>query len=142
MRVGGPPARHGRGQATVELALALPFVAVLLLAVAQVLVVAHAQLAVEHAAREGARAAAVDPSPAAPRLAVAASGQPAAAAVEVRARGPGLVEVVVRRRLATDVPLVGPLLPDLDLVGRAVFRREGGGVTSDARPPVGTLSRL
>lgn len=131
----GAPLR-ARGQATVELALALPVVAVLLLAVAQVLVVAHGRLAVEHAAREAARAAAVDPDPAAATRAALASGLPAAGTtVEVRAVGDGLVEVTVRRRLATDVPLVGPLTPEVALVGQATFRREQPAASAASVPP-------
>ena len=109
--------RRGRGQATVELALTLPFVAALLLAVVQVLLVAHAQLQVEHDAREAARAAAVgaEPGPAHP-------GD--RSTVEIRALDGGLVEATVRRRFATDVPIVGALTPDLELVGHATFRQE------------------
>ncbi len=47
------------GQAAVELALAMPVVVVLMLAVLQVAVAVRDELAVELAAREGARAAAV-----------------------------------------------------------------------------------
>ena len=46
-----------RGQATVELALALPMVCLLLLAMVQVAVIGRDQLAVQLAAREAARAA-------------------------------------------------------------------------------------
>ena len=49
--------RADRGQATVEFALALPFVVMLLLGVVQVVVVVRDQLAVGLAAREAARAA-------------------------------------------------------------------------------------
>ncbi|MDB4818396.1 pilus assembly protein [Acidimicrobiales bacterium] len=55
--------RHGeRGQATVEFALIIPLVLVVLLVVIQVAVVAYAQLGVTHIARETARAVSVDPS--------------------------------------------------------------------------------
>ncbi|MGH9185287.1 MAG: TadE family protein, partial [Acidimicrobiales bacterium] len=47
---------RARGQATVELALVLPFVALVLLAVAQTALVVRAQVLVTHAAREAARA--------------------------------------------------------------------------------------
>ena len=47
--------REDGGQAAVELALVLPMVCTLLLAVVQVALVVHAQLLVVHAAREGAR---------------------------------------------------------------------------------------
>jgi hypothetical protein len=111
--------RRCRGQATVELALTLPFVATLLLAVVQVLLVAHGQLLVEHDARQAARAAAVGARPAA---GPGPAGEPST--VEVRDLDGGLVEVTVRRRFATDVPIVGALTPDLELIGRAAFRRE------------------
>ena len=120
-----PRRRPERGQATVELALTLPFVAVLLLAVVQVLVVAHAQLLVEHAAREAARVAAVGADPDAVRRAATSPDAPGVPpAVEVHALDGGLVEVTVRQPYATDVPIVGALSPDLELVGRATFRLE------------------
>ena len=58
-----PPAgeRDQRGQATVEFALVLPLIAALLLLIVQVGLVMRDELLVTHAAREAARAAAVDP---------------------------------------------------------------------------------
>ena len=53
--------RGERGQATVELALCLPMLCLLLLGVVQVAVVVRDHLAVQVAAREAARAAAVRP---------------------------------------------------------------------------------
>ncbi len=64
--------RGTTGQAAVELALALPFVVVVLLAVAQFGVLLRNEVVVHHAAREAARAAAVSADP----------GQAARAAVE------------------------------------------------------------
>lgn len=126
-----PDRRRTRGQATVELALALPFVALVLLLVAQVLLVAHGQLVVEQAAREGARIAAVDPDPAAVERAALAGGLPPSSTTVAVADAGAQVRVVVRHRLRTDLPLVGPFLPDLDLEASAAFRREvdppGGG---------------
>src|SRR5918995_3019013 len=63
----GRASRPGAGQATVELALVLPLVAVLLLSIVQAAVLARDQILVTHAAREAVRAAAVDPDPAAAR---------------------------------------------------------------------------
>lgn len=54
--------RGERGQSTVEFALIIPLVIVVLLAVIQVTLVAHAQLSISHIARETARAVAADPS--------------------------------------------------------------------------------
>lgn len=116
------------GQATVEAALVLPLLVVLALAVVQVALVARTQVLVTHAAREAARAAAVDPDPGAPQAAGRAAGGLDPERVLVRARGrdgPGSrVEVTVRYRMATDVPLVGHLLPDLDLRAVATMRVE------------------
>lgn len=53
--------RDDRGQATVELALVLPILVLLLAGVVWVGNVMATQVQLEHAAREGARAAAVDP---------------------------------------------------------------------------------
>lgn len=47
----------------VELAVAIPFVVLVLMLLVEVGIVMFDQLAVEQAAREGARAAAVDPTP-------------------------------------------------------------------------------
>ncbi len=54
--------RGERGQATVEFALIIPLVLVVILIVVQVAMVAHAQLSVAHIAREIARAVAADRS--------------------------------------------------------------------------------
>lgn len=116
------------GQATVELALSLPVVCLLFLALVQVGLVVHDQVLVTHAAREAARAAAVSGDPAAPRRAAAAGGglDPALLAVRVDGRGaPGSsVHVHVDYTSVTNVPGVGPLLPDLHLVADATMRVE------------------
>lgn len=52
------------GSAAVEVALVLPLILMLLLAVAEVAVVARTQLELVNGAREGARVAAVSPEPA------------------------------------------------------------------------------
>jgi len=120
--------RHPGGQATVEAALVLPFVAMLLLAVVQVGMVVRAQVLVTHAAREAARAAAVDPDPAAARAAAERAAQldPDRLTVDVTGRaGPGSrLTVRVRYAAATDVPVVGSLLGDVHLEGTATMRVE------------------
>jgi hypothetical protein len=114
------------GQAAVELAIVLPLVFVMLLAVAQVVLVARDQLAVVHAAREAARAAAA--SGASPADGVAAgqraSGLPAdRLQVSVDANG-DTVRAVVRFRSPTAVPLIGALVDDVTVQAEAVMRRE------------------
>jgi Flp pilus assembly protein TadG len=121
-----PARRRGeRGQAAVELALALPLVALLLLAVVQVAVVVRDQVLTVHAAREAARAAAVDPRPAeARRAALVGSGLPAGRLTVDLRRAGDRVEVTVRYRATTDLPLVGPLMPGLSLRAKAAMRAE------------------
>lgn len=117
--------RRQRGQATVELALTLPFIALALLLVVQVLLVAEGQLAVQHAAREGARVAAVDPDPAAATAAALDGPLPATGSrITVDPPQDGRVRVSVVHRLVTDLPLVGALVPDVELRADATFRVE------------------
>lgn len=123
--------RGDEGQATVELALVLPLVALLLLLLLQAALVLRDQLLVAHAAREAARAASVaegDRSAAATRGAQRAGGlDPAHLVVRSSTGGGGSVVVHVEYRSATDVPLVGLLLPDVDLAGDATMRAETTG---------------
>lgn len=115
-RRSGASDRNERGQAAVELALLLPVVVVLLLAVLQVCLLGKDAILVAHASREAARAAATDPDPrAAATAAAAAAGlDPDHLDVTVTGRdGPGSrVLVVVTYRAPTTVPLVGPLVAD------------------------------
>lgn len=112
------------GQATVEFALLLPLVLLLLMAVVQVGLVVRDQVAVVHAAREAARAAAVDPDPRHARFAGRRVVE--GAEVEVLERGAigEPVEVRVRYRAPTRVPLVGALVPEPTLTATAVMRVE------------------
>lgn len=123
--------RRDRGQSTIELALLLPVVVLLLLTVLQLGLVARDVVLVTHAAREAARAAAVDgTSGAAQRAALAASGL-RADRVRVTAsgrHGPGS-RVVVRLtyRIPTSVPIIGSLLPDPSVTATASMRVETPG---------------
>lgn len=118
--------REDGGQAAVELALVLPFVCLVLLALLQIGLVVHTQLLVVHAAREGARAAAVDPHPGAPTVAVVASAplDPSRLALDADPRPDGRVEVEVTYTMPTDVPLVGALIGDVEMSSSAVMRIE------------------
>jgi len=116
------------GQATVEVALLLPLLALLLLAVVQVGLVVRDQVLVTHAAREAARAAAVDP-----QAAVARDGAEDAAGLDpdrltAELSGStdpgGRLTVTIRYRSPTAVPLIGPLLGDRTLVAEATMRVE------------------
>lgn len=124
------PARSpaDRGQSTVELALVLPVVLVLMVTVVQVGLVVRDQVRVVHAAREGARAAAVSPEPGVAEQAVERNAGLAPERVQVRTTGRAGrgsdVTVTVTYRAATDLPLIGPLVPDLTLTAAATMRVE------------------
>ena len=115
-------------QATVEAALVLPFVALLALVIVQVGLLVQDQILVTHAAREAARAAAVDSDPNAPSVAAAAATKLDAGRLKVNVEGRGRrgsrVKVTVHYRAPTDVPLVGSLLGDVDLAADATMRVE------------------
>lgn len=118
-----------RGQSTVELAIALPFVLLLIILVVQVGSVVRDHLLVVHAAREAVRSAAV-----------ATTDRHGAALFGARQSGPldpDRLQVTeellpggdrIRVRLdypsPTDLPIVGALLPDIDLSADAVMRIE------------------
>jgi Flp pilus assembly protein TadG len=120
--------RSGEGQAAVELALAVPIVATLLLAVVQVSLLVRDQILVTHAAREAARQAAVDPSPQAARQAALHGAPLEEGRVEVTLSGSRRtgerIEAMVAYRAPTAVPLVGPLAPDPILRARASMKVE------------------
>lgn len=120
--------RDERGQAATELALVLPLLALLVLLLVHVALVVRDQVLLTHAAREAARAAAIDPAPEAPRRAAEGSARlaPARLSVEAGTRGgPGeLVTVRLRYRSPTDLPLIGPLLADPTLTAEATMRIE------------------
>lgn len=127
----GPPQRLSaeRGQAAVELALALPVVFLVLMALLQTALIARDQVQVTHAAREAAREAAVSDNRAAPRRAAEArsSLDPDRLSVEVSGQRAGSrrVQAQVRYRVPTRVPIVGVLVPDVVLKAHASMRREG-----------------
>lgn len=123
-----PPGRDDGGQASVELALLLPVVVLLLLAVLQVGLLARDVVLVTHASREAARAAATDPDPAAARAAATASSglDPDRVAVTVTGRGEAgtRVRVEVTYRAKTAVPLMGVFVGDRTIRSTATMRVE------------------
>ena len=118
------------GQSTVELALLLPVVVVLLLLVLQVGLLARDVLLVTHASREAARAAAVEPTSAAARHAAQASSGLDGDRLGVEltgGRGRGeRIRVTVTYRARTAVPLVGALVGDRTIRAAATMRVETG----------------
>lgn len=117
-----------RGQSTVELALLLPVVVMVLLAVVQFGLIARDRVLTVHAARAVARAVAVQPDMAAARTALhEAVPGPARFRVALggELRSGGLATVTVSAA-ATRIPLVGAVLPGVVLQERLVVRVEGG----------------
>jgi hypothetical protein len=120
--------RREEGQATVELALLLPVVTVFVLLVIQVGLVVVARVRLEHGAREAVRVLAVAPDPTAARNGALAGGGLDGDRLQLTSSGRGspgsVVEVQLRYRLATDVPLVGALVGDVTLQTSAAMRVE------------------
>ena len=120
--------RGDGGQASVELALVLPLVMILLLAVVQLGLLVRDQILVVHAAREAVREAAVDPAADAPRRAALASSTLADARLTVTTTGRGAVgsrvRVDVAYKAATGVPLLGAAVDRLTLRASATMRVE------------------
>ena len=97
-----------------------------ILVVLQLTLVGRDQVLVVHATREAARAAATDQAPDAARrgaLAATATLDPRHLEVEADRLG-DRVRVVVRYRSRTELPLIGPLLPDPTLHGSVTMRTE------------------
>lgn len=101
--------RGASGQATVEFALTLPIVLIVILGMTQVGVAIRNELAVELAAREGARAASVsaNPSGAASAAATASVHLPITVATQVSG---DRVTVTVTYVDGTDVAIIGKFL--------------------------------
>jgi Flp pilus assembly protein TadG len=117
-----------RGQAAVELALVTPLLFVLLLAVVQIGLVIRDDVLVVDAAREGARAAAVDPAPGAAEKAVRqVPGLDPSRLRVIATRGVGsgaTVRVEVDYDEMADVPLLEGFVGAISLHATAVLRIE------------------
>lgn len=123
-----PGQRGERGQATVELALLLPVVALVLLAVVQIGLVARDQVVLTHVAREAAREVAVSGDDQGVLAVTGVSGLDEARLrldVDGTLEPGGRVTVVVHYRATTDVPLVGELMSDPELRATVTVRVEG-----------------
>ncbi len=114
--------RRDEGQATVELALVLPFLVLMVLAAVQFGLVVRDRIELAHVARVAVRAAVEDPTSGAVTAAArrAADLDPSRLHVAVSGgRSTGdTVTVVVRYTSVTDVPVVGALVPDVSFSER------------------------
>jgi Flp pilus assembly protein TadG len=116
------------GQAAVELALALPLLALLALALLQVTLVVRDQVLLTHAAREAAREAAVDDEPGAARRGALAGSRLDEDRLVVTTAGRGGAGSRVTATLSylapTEVPVVGALVGDVRLRATVTMRVE------------------
>jgi Flp pilus assembly protein TadG len=113
----------------VEFALVLPLVVLVVLFVVQAGLVVRDQVLVSHAAREAARAAAVSDSdrPSAATMAARQAGNLDAdrvSATTTMADGDASVRVLISYRSITGIPIIGSLVPDIDLESTVVMRVE------------------
>jgi hypothetical protein len=114
------------GQATVEVALAVPLLVIMMLFGVQIALVIRDQIATIAAAREAARAVVVaDGKPGVADAAVArtAALNPSRRSVKVSITG-GLVTATVTYRSPTDLPLVGIFIPDITVHSAATMALE------------------
>lgn len=125
MHVAPTTARHDEGQATVEFALLMPFLVLLLMCIVQTALVARDAVLVSHAARVGARVAAVENSAQAVRNAVITATPLDPTRLSLTREPDGnLIRVTVRYSSPTAVPLVGPLIADVTLTESAAMWNE------------------
>lgn len=123
------PSPREQGQSSVELALSLPILFLLLMALLQTVVIARDHIQLNHAAREAAREAAVSDDRSVPRRAAIARTSLDPDRLEVTVTGQRQGSRRVRAKLSyevpTRVPVVGFLVPDVTLEAEAAMRREG-----------------
>ncbi len=121
-----------RGSAVVEFALVMPLLLLVALALVQVAVIGRDRLLLEHAARAGARTAAVEPADDAVRAVVLRAAGPLPAteiSIDVRRPAAGGQPVTVRVAYAAPVavPFAGWLVPSsVDLSAEVTMRQEFG----------------
>jgi Flp pilus assembly protein TadG len=117
--------RAERGQATVELALTLPVLAAVLLAIVQVGLIARDDVLVLHAAREAARQAALGASDGAVRHAALAAGPLDPSRVTVgTARAGDVVTVTIVYRIVPMITIMKPFIAKMRLEGHAAMAQE------------------
>lgn len=120
--------RGDRGQATVEVALVLPFLVALLFVLAQIGLIVRTQVMVVHAARQTARVVAVDTGADAHSAALGSAGlDPGRTTVSVDGslEPGGLVTVTVTSTVIPALPLFGGSLDPIELTGEATMLVEG-----------------
>lgn len=103
-----------RGQATVEFALTLPLIVIIVLMFLQVLVVVLERVQVINATRNAVRAAVVSADPVSAANRAARRSYSAEFSVNTQVSD-DWVKVEISRRVTTDLPIVGRFIPDFDI---------------------------
>ncbi len=120
--------RDEKGSLAVEAVLVLPIILLVLVAVAELFLIAVTRLEMEAAAREGARVAATHPDPARAAQAVRGALSPGLTdKVRIEVTAASVVGAAVRVEVSMRYRPVTPLLDRFSLVlnSRAVMQREG-----------------
>ena len=131
----GWPGRGDRGQATVEVALLLPVIVILLAGILWVAQLGSDQISVIDGARAGGRMASVeaDPNSSAVREAVAEASGLEPSRLEHRVSvAADLVTVSVSYRSPARIPIIGATMAERTLTAEATFlqeNREGRGIS-------------
>lgn len=116
--------RRDGGQATVELALSLPLLCLFLCGVVQVAVIARDQVAVQLAAREAARAAAVAADSRGEGIRAAERATTLRPLQVTITEAAGHVTATVTFTDSTSVALIGPLLPEVAITATVTMALE------------------
>lgn len=106
---------ESRGQSTVEFALVLPILLLVVLGILQVGAIVVAEIRLVHVCRMATRAAAVSAEPVVAAESVVerfAAGDDVSVSVST---GSDTVTVVLRKEMRTDVAIIGDLVPDITL---------------------------
>lgn len=122
------PVRDEKGSAAVEAVLVLPVILLVLVAVAELFLIAVTRLEMEAATREGARVAATHPDPARAAAAVKGALSPGLAGkVRVTVTAASVVGAAVEVKVSMRYRPVTPVLDRfvVTLNSRAVMQREG-----------------
>lgn len=113
--------RESSGQATVEFALVLPLIVVLLGIIVQTGLITAGHLDVVDETRRVARSASLAEDPRSAALEALPSGSTSRIDVWFDSMS---VTVVVTRRIDTDIPIIGRFTPSIDVRSRLTLARE------------------
>lgn len=112
---------NARGQAVVELALVVPVVVLFAMLVLQIGLVMRDQIALIHGCGAAARAASISPDPDTTAADVVGGIAAISTATVATGTADGLITVTAKLTSITDLPIIGFLVPDVDLTASATY---------------------